>query len=85
MAAWKTAFNLLNNHDRNRFDLTLCCLSEPGSMAARLRPDVQFVCIGMPEGKRQLLYVPELAPHFSGPVLMSFMRMAGEPGRYMEF
>ena len=53
--------NLLNNHDRNRFEPMLCCLNEPGSMVTRLKSDVQLVCMRIPEGKRQLLWVPELA------------------------
>jgi len=57
--------NLLKNHDRSRFELMLCCLNEPGLMAPRLMSDVQLVCIGMPEGKRQLLYMPELVSTFS--------------------
>ena len=46
--------NLCNNHDRNRFVLTVCCLRSFGKMSNRLKSDVSIELINQPEGKAPL-------------------------------
>lgn len=43
--------NLCNGHDRDIFDVSICCLKSKGSMASRLRSDVEIISLNMPEGK----------------------------------
>jgi sugar transferase (PEP-CTERM/EpsH1 system associated) len=43
--------NLCNRHDRNKFELTVCCLKSEGEMTKRLREDIKIICMKLPEGK----------------------------------
>ncbi|WP_198012249.1 glycosyltransferase [Desulfosarcina sp. BuS5] len=43
--------NLCNRHNREMFDVTVCCLKFAGAMAKRLRDDVKMVCLNLSEGK----------------------------------
>ena len=43
--------NLCNRHNRDNFELTVCCLKSVGEMTKRLRDDVTVKCINFSEGK----------------------------------
>ncbi len=38
--------NLANNHDRNKFEIVICCLNTAGVMAERLKDDVRLCVLG---------------------------------------
>ncbi len=42
--------NLANHHAREKFELVICCLNEPGEMAQRLKSDVQLHVLNEKEG-----------------------------------
>lgn len=42
--------NLANNHDREKFEIAICCLNDAGDMAKRLKHDVQLHVLEEKEG-----------------------------------
>lgn len=42
--------NLANNHDRENFEVVICCLNEAGEMSKRLRNDVRLQVLGEGDG-----------------------------------
>ena len=42
--------NLANNHNRDRFEIVVCCLNTAGAMAERLKDDVRLYVLGEGEG-----------------------------------
>ncbi len=42
--------NLANNHDRDKFEIVICCLNTAGAMAERLKDDVKLYVLHEKEG-----------------------------------